>query len=724
MILIILLFAVISTVRDKKQREFIIVMEKLKAHSLQSTNCQVPSIIKTNNLFQLFKHLVSISIQGYDEHRRVIYWNKASEELYGYSEREAMGKQMEDLIIPSHIRDDVIFAHQQWLNKDISIPSAEITLRCADNSTVDVFSNHVMHTNDVNEKQMYCIDINLSSFKRLEAQAEQKELLLKTVFKAVPDLFFLMDQNGIILDYYADKNNILHVNPDSFMGRSMLDVLPENIAGLFKENMTNLNYSHGLKTFEYQLDDFAGFCVFEARLRQLPNNQIVAIIRDVSDKKIAEDRIIHQAHYDSLTDLPNRFLALDRLSELLIVAERNNDKVAVLFLDLDDFKKINDTLGHEIGDKLLMESAERLNAALRNEDTVGRLGGDEFIVLLKGLLDASDAIPIAENLLKRFREPFKIDGRELILTVSVGISVYPEDGKNPSELLKNADVAMYQAKDLGRNTFSFFTEAMNLDISRNLHLEEQIRGALERREFEVYYQPQIDVNSGRIIGAEALLRWHNQTLGDVSPAEFIPVAEKTGLIVPIGEFVLKQALSLLSQWQKSYDSRLRMAVNLSPRQFRDPELTTFIKNALKEANINASSLELEITEGVLMIGHSYIDEALSALSELGVLLSMDDFGTGYSSLSYLRQYSFDVLKVDRSFVNGIADESADRGLVNAAISMAHSLGMKVVAEGVETEEQLYILDELNCDYVQGFLFSKPLPVKELYKYSANFKNNS
>ncbi|MCJ8319848.1 MAG: EAL domain-containing protein [Colwellia sp.] len=699
-------------------------MGKPKCNSLQNINCQVPSFIKGNDFFQIFNHLVSISIQGYDENRRVIYWNKASEELYGYSAIEAMGQKMEDLIIPDPIRENVIIAHQQWVRQGISIPSAEITLRCADNSLVDVFSNHIMYSNEVNEKQMYCIDINLSSFKRVEAQAQQKELLLQTVFKAVPDLFFLMDHNTVILDYYADIKNILHIKPEMFMGKSMLDVLPENAADLFKQNIDSLSKNHGLKTFEYQLEVPIGFRVFEARLSQLPNNQIAAIIRDVTDKKVAEERILHQAHYDSLTDLPNRFLALDRLAELLVKAQRNNDKVAVLFLDLDDFKKINDTLGHEIGDKLLMESAERLRTALRNEDTVGRLGGDEFIILLKGILDASDTLPITENLLKKFREPFKIDGRELILTVSVGISVYPEDGRTPSQLLRNADAAMYQAKALGRNTYSFFTEAMNIDISRNLNLEEQIRGALERREFEVYYQPQIDVDSGRIIGAEALLRWHNQTLGNVSPVEFIPVAEKTGLIVPIGEFVLKQALSLLSQWQKSYDCRLRMAVNLSPRQFRDPELINFVKNALNEANISASSLELEITEGVLMIGHSYIDEALSALAELGVLLSMDDFGTGYSSLSYLRQYSFDVLKVDRSFISGIADDSADRNLVNAAISMAHSLGMKVVAEGVETEEQMYILEELNCDYVQGFLFSKPLPVKELYKFSANFKNTS
>ncbi len=699
-------------------------MSKSYNSALQEINSLVSSITEDYDFHQIFNQLTSISVQGYDENRRVMYWNEASEKLYGYSAKEAKGQLLEELIIPETIRQKIVLAHQQWLEKDIAIPSSEITLCRANGSLVDVFSNHVMYTTKDNKKYMYCIDINLSELKIVEAQARQKELLLKAVFKAVPDLFFLMDENAIILDYYADEKSALHQRPEQFLGKSMLAVLPDNVAELFKTNIEKLKKSDSLETFEYKLEVPLGIRTFEARLSQLPTKQLVVIIRDVTDKKIAEDKIRHQAHYDTLTELPNRFLALDRLTELLIKAKREHNKVAVLFLDLDDFKKINDSLGHEIGDKLLMESAERLTQVLRQEDTVGRLGGDEFIILLQGLLDASDALPIAENLLESFRKPFKIDGRELILTVSVGIAVYPEDGDNSSELLRNSDAAMYQAKESGRNTYSYFTQSMNIDISRRLSLEEQIRGALERREFEVYYQVQIDVDSGRIIGAEALLRWHNNVLGDVSPVEFIPVAEQTGLIVPIGQFVLTQALSLLSQWQKYYDYRLRIAVNISPRQFRDPELINFVKNSLEQANVDARNLELEITEGVLMIGHSYVDDALAGLNKLGVLLSMDDFGTGYSSLSYLRQYSFDVLKVDRSFISGIADESADRDLVNAAISMAHSLGMKVVAEGVETEEQLYILDELNCDYVQGFLFSKPLPVKELYKFSASFQNRS
>ena len=352
---------------------------------------------------------------------------------------------------------------------------------------------------------------------------------------------------------------------------------------------------------------------------------------------------------------------------------------------------------------------------------MGRLGGDEFIVILRGLTDGGNALTIAKNLLNAFRDPFKIDGRELILTLSIGIAIYPDNGTNSTDLLRNADLAMYQAKALGRNTYSFFTQEMNITMIRRLAIEEQMHGAIERNEFEVYYQPQIDLRNNCIIGAEALLRWRNPALGDITPDEFIPIAEHTGLIVPIGHFVVKQALNFLCEWQNSQQAKYIMAVNLSPRQFRETELLGFVKNSLDEANITANCLELEITEGVLMVGQSYIDDALLKLHKLGVKLSMDDFGTGYSSLSYLRQYDFDVLKIDRSFIKGITENKADLSLVKATISMAHSLGLTVVAEGVETKEQVRLLSDLKCDFLQGYYFSKPVSDKQLIDYSLTYK---
>ncbi|MCU7933049.1 MAG: EAL domain-containing protein [Candidatus Thiodiazotropha sp. (ex Codakia rugifera)] len=434
----------------------------------------------------------------------------------------------------------------------------------------------------------------------------------------------------------------------------------------------------------------------------------VVTFLDITERKQQEEQILRQAHFDALTNLPNRFLTIDRLSQLLLEAKRDHEHVAVLFLDLDDFKKVNDTLGHNIGDKLLVEAALRLRNLVRSGDTVGRLGGDEFIVLLGALQCITDIRPVVENLLKGFRDAFIIDGRELVLTMSAGIAVYPDDGEGPSELLRKADSAMYHSKDQGRNTYSFFTDAMNQEVSRRVALEEQMLGALDRGEFRLCYQPIVAVESRMIVGFEALLRWYNPSLGEVSPEEFIIIAEQNGLILPIGDYVLTEALQMLAKWQHYMDETFSMAINLSPRQFRDPNLVTFIKDAICESGVSYESLRLEITEGVLMSGQAYINDALNELDNLGIGMAMDDFGTGYSSLSYLRRFPFNTLKVDRSFINDLTVDTADRELVSATIAMAHSLGLMVIAEGVETEEQLALLGIDECDYAQGYLFSKPV----------------
>ncbi len=439
----------------------------------------------------------------------------------------------------------------------------------------------------------------------------------------------------------------------------------------------------------------------------------LSVEEDITLRKQQEEHILYQAHYDALTNLPNRFLTLDRLSQLIHEARRSQELVAVLFLDLDDFKKINDTLGHDVGDKILIKASERLSSSLRDGDTVGRLGGDEFMVLLGGLTNSTDASNVAENILSRFRDPIKIDNRSLVLTVSVGIAVFPDDGNTASELLRNADSAMYHSKEQGRNTFSYFTGTMNEAALRRLALEEQLHGALGRNEFRLYYQPQVDIASGRIVGVEALLRWNNPVLGEVSPMEFIPVAEHTGLIVSIGRYVLREALGLPGKCGIPNDQDFTIAVNLSPRQFRDPELVQFITVELEQAGFDPRRLELEITEGVLLSGHKHVEGALSALNGLGISLALDDFGTGYSSLSYLRKYPFNVLKIDRTFVRDLTIDSSDLELVIAIISMAQGLGLKVIAEGIEIDAQLDILKEKGCDMAQGYLFGRPVPEGEI-----------
>jgi len=445
----------------------------------------------------------------------------------------------------------------------------------------------------------------------------------------------------------------------------------------------------------------------------------LAVKQDITQHHEQEMKILHQAHYDHLTNLPNRFLALDRLSQLIIEAERNKDKVALLFLDLDDFKKVNDTLGHQIGDQLLIAVASRFRGTIRNSDTLGRFGGDEFIILIGGLETATDVLPVLENLLSESRKPYSIDGRELLITASMGIAIFPDDGDSSHKLLRKVDIAMYHSKAQGRNTYSFFTAAMNRDVERRLSLEEQMHGALRRKEFDVFYQPIIEIASGQTIGAEALLRWHNPKLGNISPEEFIPVAEQTGMIIDIGQFVLQQALTETANWQRDIFPQFRIAVNLSPRQFRDKNLIAMVEKAITQSQITFGSLELEVTEGVMLDDYTDVAGILPALRQLGVSISMDDFGTGFSSLSYLRTYPFDILKIDRSFIRDIGSDKKDRDLISAAVLMGKSLGMKLIAEGVETAEQLKYLKGIDCDYAQGYFFHKPMTAQDMLNWLKN-----
>jgi len=437
---------------------------------------------------------------------------------------------------------------------------------------------------------------------------------------------------------------------------------------------------------------------------------------EIEERYKVEEQLKYRATHDSLTNLPNRDAVSNLLENLVVQPREEGVYSAVMFLDLDDFKKINDHLGHEVGDRLLLEVSHRLGKAIPRTGTLGRFGGDEFIVILPDIKDPDEAGSVAEELLDKFRTPFLLAEREFLLTASVGIAIYPWDGETPQKLLCHADTAMYGAKKGGRDTYCYFSDDMNRDLSRRLALEEQMHGALDRQEFSLRYQPVIDLEKQCVIGAEALLRWHNPVLGNVPPDEFIPIAEDTGFIVPLGRFVLSTALSNLVAWRKHYDNDFKVAVNISPLQFREGKLARFVEKSLLLVDLPGTALELEITEGALMGGCSVVVDSLETLQRMGVGLSMDDFGTGYSSLSYLRRYPFDTLKIDRSFVEDIAVNQGDRELVIATISMAQSLGLQVVAEGVETDEQLTFLKEQGCTLIQGYYFSRPLLADDFDRY--------
>jgi len=438
---------------------------------------------------------------------------------------------------------------------------------------------------------------------------------------------------------------------------------------------------------------------------------VLGIYEDITEQKCIEERIHYLANFDPLTGLPNRTQLNDHLKYALSLAKRSNGHLALMFLDLDHFKDINDSLGHSIGDALLIELAKRLRLVLRTEDTVTRLGGDEFILLLPGV-DAIGAAHVAQKLLDAIAESYWIELYDLALTASIGIALYPADGGDLEILSKSADAAMYRAKQEGRQCYRFFTQEMQERSARNLQLVNALHHALGRNQLHVYYQPQVSMQDGHVIGAEALLRWRHPDLGMVSPAEFIPVAEGSGLILPIGEWVLRCAVRQAKTWMDEGFGPLIMAVNLSAAQFRHPDLPQLVSRILDEEGLPPEYLELELTEGVAMHNPQGVIAVMNNLHERGVRMSIDDFGTGYSSLSYLKKFKVYKLKIDQSFVRDISTDPEDKAIVSAIISLAKGLGLKTIAEGVETPGQLAFLREQGCDEMQGYLFSKPVPIEQ------------
>ena len=452
----------------------------------------------------------------------------------------------------------------------------------------------------------------------------------------------------------------------------------------------------------------------ELRTQEL-SHTVMQLEKKAAEQKETDAYIQRLAHFDALTGLPNRLLLNDRCQHALRAARRGNQPVALMFLDLDHFKNINDSLGHRVGDEVLVELASRLKSVVREQDTVSRLGGDEFILLLPDT-DAVGAAHVADKLLQAALKPFQIEQHELTVTPSIGIALYPKDGTDLDTLSKCADAAMYRAKGDGRNSYRFFTTEIQAHSDRTLLLDNALRRAMERDQLELHYQPQISMETGQTVGAEALLRWHHPELGAVSPAEFIPVAESSGLILPIGEWVIRTAVKQLACWVQQGMAPITMAVNVSSVQFRHANLPQLISNILEDAGLPARQLELELTESVAMTNPLGAIAVMDALHQRGVQMSIDDFGTGYSSLSYLKRFQVYKLKIDQSFVRDIEQDPDDKAIVGAIISMASSLGLKTIAEGVETEGQLEFLRARGCTEAQGYYFSSPLPAQEFERY--------
>ncbi len=561
---------------------------------------------------------------------------------------------------------------------------------------------------------------DVTRYKETERALEASEARFRVLTESSLDLISVVDADGTILYQSGALRGLLGFDPAETIGRNVFGFVHRDDVEAFRTVLHRIVESRRpSEPLELRFQHHDGvWRTFESLgTNCLANPHIRGVVfnsRDVTDRKVIQQRIQHLAFHDNLTSLPNRSLLQDRLAHSIARAERSHRKVAVLFIDLDNFKNINDTLGHDVGDELLRQVAHRLTECVRIEDTIARQGGDEFIVLLDSLEDGRAASIVAQKVLNALRQPFLLGGTEQHVSGSLGIAVYPEDGRDPQTLMKNADTAMFHGKGLGKNTYQYFTSQMNIAVKRRMTLESALRRAVMQKDFLLHYQPQVDLDTGAILGVEALVRWVSEDSGTVMPGDFIPLAEETGLINEIGEWVLREGCRQAREWMDLGLAPRRMAINLSARQFSDRGFFDMVTRVLAETRLDPSYLELEITESQVMRQTEGMINLLTRLSEMGVQLVIDDFGTGYSSLSYLKRLPIQKLKIDQSFIRDITVDPNDTAIVVAIISMARSLELETIAEGVETGGQLALLRSKGCRVGQGFYFSPPLRAEALF----------
>ncbi len=562
--------------------------------------------------------------------------------------------------------------------------------------------------------------LTLSSEELVQANDE-----IHAIFQAIPDQFFQLDSEGCVISYKSGKSSKYYLNTEQLIDKNIDQIVNKETALKFKEAISTVCEKKSVVHFEFVTVHDKRIHYYETRMMPIKANQVIALVRDITERKQAEEQIAYLAYHDSLTGLPNNRLFKDRLTQGIAHAQRNNRKLAVMFLDLDRFKLINDTMGHDVGDKLLQVTSERLTEAIRRTDSVAmhktpvlnrsvaRLGGDEFTILLEDIDSTKSVTRIAERMTRLVSKPIILAQQEVYTSTSIGIAIYPDDGDDVDTLLKNADAAMYYAKEQGRNNFQFFTKSMNESSVEQLILENSLRKAITNGELHLYYQPQVSVVSGQLVGMEALIRWDHPEKGFISPGLFIPVAEETGMIMQIGEWVIKEACRQSSEWRKKGYTPVRVSVNISAKQLKDERLPDIIASNIFDTGLEPKYLGVELTESAIILEPEMALTRLQNIKSLGVKLSLDDFGTGYSSLSYLKRFPIDTLKIDQAFIRDVKVDHEDAALVKAIIAMAHGLGMDVVAEGVELQEQLEFLGANACDTIQGFLFSRPLPAEEI-----------
>ncbi|MDO8612508.1 MAG: PAS domain S-box protein [Dehalococcoidia bacterium] len=657
---------------------------------------------------------ISEVIYAQDKDGRITYVSPVVEQIGGYSPQEVIGRPFTDFIHPDDL-PSLVESFRRTVAGNPEPSEYRVLSKSGEVRWVRTSSRLVYEGDRIAGLRAVLMDI--TDRKRMEEALRESETKFRTLAETVAAAAFIFQGTRMCYVNSAAEAQTGY-SREELLTMDFWDVIHPDFRDLVKKRglarqrgeQVPARYEVKLLTKsgeERWVDFMAGTIEFEGQ------PAVLGTAFDITDRKAAEETIRHLAYHDGLTGLPNRTLFEDRLTVTLAQGRRKRRLAAVMFLDLDRFKVVNDTVGHAMGDRLLQSVAERLKALVRDGDTVARVGGDEFTLLLPEVGRVKDAVEVAERILETLRQPWQVNGHEFHITTSIGIAMCPGDGEDAESLLRNADTAMYRAKDRGRDNYKLYAPAMNSKIAERLALENSLRHALERDEFVVHYQPQVNIETGRIVGVEALVRWQHPERGLVSPLEFIPVAEETGLIVPLGAWVLRTACAQNRAWQDAGLPPMRMAVNLSARQFQRRDLLDTVAGVLAETGLPPQYLQLEITEGAAMQDVDLTLAILRELREAGVQISIDDFGTGHSSLSYLKRFPIDVVKIDQSFVQDLTVDPNDAAIASTIIVMAHALNLKVIAEGVETAEQLAFLRERDCDEMQGFLFSRPAPAPEL-----------
>ncbi|WP_414933002.1 EAL domain-containing protein [Vibrio europaeus] len=688
-----------------------------------------------------------------DSESKVSSWNQWVERYSGIEANQAVGKLLSDVFVETSLSSRVIRA----VDKCITMGHATVLsqklhkhpfpfYRTEEDSRQEqrmlqmVFikpldmaeqGNHhcLVQIFDMTEsvKREVALRQLASEANQAAKEIKEKELYLNGIFEGTSDCIMTVDDTGVVERFNENCCHMYGYNPEQLSGMQLAEliVLPlkqnpktPDMSDFLEEQA---NSSASMETQAILID--RSETDIELTISKLSVNdakRYVTVFRDITVRKRSEKLLEQMAKYDSLTGLANRTLLHDRIAHALTRAVRNKTKLAILFLDLDRFKLVNDSLGHSLGDELLKLVASRMTKTFRSSDTVARLGGDEFVVLVEGVSGEVSAQILGEKLLLSLKEPFIVKNHSLYSGASIGIAVYPGAGNTPEELVRNADVAMYRAKAEGKNQCMVYVDEMNAQARNLLELDSEIHQAITEQEFVLYFQPLIDLKTGRVTGAEALIRWVHPHRGMVSPADFIPVAEDSGVIWEMGKWIIDSAVRFVKKVHENYDSHFKVAINVSPQQFKNPDFLNLITRSASLYDVSPEAIELELTEGLLMEQTEHSIESISEISKRGFSVSIDDFGTGYSSLAYLRKFPLDILKIDQSFVADLPSSPDAISLCNAIINLAHSLKLSVIAEGVETKEQLLFLQDQGCEVAQGYFISRPLPEQEFILWLADY----